>query len=566
MVSGQSQAHHASRQDVQLGHAFDLELSDELLSASVQHPISTYLRHERPGLVMVYYPRARFHQLLDLSRNFKSMNHSAMKKFVENRKRGRKILEFICQVGQICSEIGLKFVVDCPWPPSSWQARCLKKLEKLPSASAERYGSELQQLPDSEQDRANQWRRVITNHSGIRQAVAKETGRAGQQHQRSLVNLLISRYAKQHFRDTTKVKIQRYQDLIAEDRAFDEAYFTKVELSEIHAEPRAEDQNDLEIYHEEDEAVELNRQIFPDPFDIPEEKLEQEGWPELANKDWLYVAKDSGERPVPDANHPAALFPWRSIWLREEEGAWRVQEDEVRWQDLRDQQRRLPLRAKVATLFQEKINDISMKRMKNFPGMKEVTLEKLVRRAHEGLGHPDNNRLVRILRQSQAPEEAVQIAKDLKCSVCASYRLPDAPRKSAPPREAMTVNDLVGIDTVHLRDHNNVATPAVNIIDWNTHFQLVVPLPSETAEEVRKAYRQWVRFFGPPRRLMIDLGTEYKAAFRRQADGMARKLFPVPWRHLINEALPNGLAVSSRTSSIRPCRTMTVALRKNGRS
>ena len=57
----------------------------------------------------------------------------------------------------------------------------------------------------------------------------------------------------------------------------------------------------------------------------------------------------------------------------------------------------------------------------------------------------------------------------------------------------MTVNDLVGIDTVHLRDHNNVATPAVNILDWNTHFQLVVPLPSETAEEVRKAYRQWVR-------------------------------------------------------------------------
>ena len=88
------------------------------------------------------------------------------------------------------------------------------------------------------------------------------------------------------------------------------------------------------------------------------------------------------------------------------------------------------------------------------------------------------------------------------------------------------MNDLVGIDTVHLRDHNNKAIPAINVVDWNTHFQLVIPLAAETAEEVRMAYRQWVRFFGPPRRLMIDLGTEYKSSFRRQCERDGTEVVP----------------------------------------
>ena len=41
---------------------------------------------------------------------------------------------------------------------------------------------------------------------------------------------------------------------------------------------------------------------------------------------------------------------------------------------------------------------------------------------------------------------------------------------------------------------------------------------SETAAEIRKAYRQWLRFFGAPRKLLIDLGTEFRAEFRRQAE------------------------------------------------
>ena len=150
----------------------------------------------------------------------------------------------------------------------------------------------------------------------------------------------------------------------------------------------------------------------------------------------------------------------------------------------------------------------------------------MVRRAHEGLGHPEVNRFVRILRHSKAPEEAIEIAGRLRCSVCEAYKLPSPARPAAPPREQYHVNDLVGIDTVHLRDHQNQTVPALNMIDWSTHFQLVIPMAAETAREARKAYRQWVRFFGPPRKLLLDLGTEFKSDFRRMAEADGSEVLP----------------------------------------
>ena len=154
------------------------------------------------------------------------------------------------------------------------------------------------------------------------------------------------------------------------------------------------------------------------------------------------------------------------------------------------------------------------------------SLEKMVRRAHEGLGHPESGRFVRILQQSGASEEAIEVARKLRCSTCESYKLPEAARRAAPPREEATINELVGLDTVHLRDHDNEAVPALNVIDWSTHFQLVIATSSESSSEIRKAYRQWIRFFGVPRKLLVDLGTEFRAEFRRQAELDGSEVLP----------------------------------------
>ena len=118
----------AKRHDFNSGQILDLELGDDLLSEPVRQSVLTYLQHERPGLVIIYSFRARPDQLFNLSRSFLEKDHGHMKKHIDHRKKGRRLLEFAVQVGQLCSKLGLKFAVDCPWPQRSWQTRGLHPL------------------------------------------------------------------------------------------------------------------------------------------------------------------------------------------------------------------------------------------------------------------------------------------------------------------------------------------------------------------------------------------------------------------------------------------------------
>ena len=57
---------------------------------------------------------------------------------------------------------------------------------------------------------------------------------------------------------------------------------------------------------------------------------------------------------------------------------------------------------------------------------------------------------------------------------------------------------------------------ALNIIDYSSHFQMVVPLNGHSPEAIWLAYQQWTRIFGPPRHLYVDQGTEFKGSFKRR--------------------------------------------------
>ena len=59
-------------------------------------------------------------------------------------------------------------------------------------------------------------------------------------------------------------------------------------------------------------------------------------------------------------------------------------------------------------------------------------MERLLHRAHVGLGHPTTDRFVRILRYAK---EIIEAAKHLKCSVCARHAQIKPARRSAPPKE-----------------------------------------------------------------------------------------------------------------------------------
>ena len=151
------------------------------------------------------------------------------------------------------------------------------------------------------------------------------------------------------------------------------------------------------------------------------------------------------------------------------------------------------------------------------PRERPFSLEQLVKRAHAGLGHPSNDRLARILQQAKASPEAIQIAKNLKCAVCQAHQRVAAPRAAAPPR-ILHVNEIVGADTVWLPAINGKQRMALNLVDWCSRFQMIIPLHRHTPGAARAAYLRWVRIFGPPTKLYVDLGKEFLGAFELGAE------------------------------------------------
>ncbi|CAE7519976.1 Scn11a, partial [Symbiodinium sp. CCMP2456] len=55
---------------------------------------------------------------------------------------------------------------------------------------------------------------------------------------------------------------------------------------------------------------------------------------------------------------------------------------------------------------------------------------------------------------------------------------------------------------------------ALNIIDYASHFQMMIPLRGRSPEAAWSAYRQWVKFFGPAKQIWADQGSEFKGSFR----------------------------------------------------
>eukprot|EP00435_Cladocopium_sp_Y103_P060389 s1179_g22.t1 len=92
----------------------------------------------------------------------------------------------------------------------------------------------------------------------------------------------------------------------------------------------------------------------------------------------------------------------------------------------------------------------------HFPGSHPLSLEALVKRAHEGLGHPGRERFLRILSNSKASQRVLDIAQKMKCSVCEKFKLPKPSRAAAPPRE-IGLNEIVGVDSFQVREFENLA-------------------------------------------------------------------------------------------------------------
>ena len=179
-----------------------------------------------------------------------------------------------------------------------------------------------------------------------------------------------------------------------------------------------------------------------------------------------------------------------------------------------------------------------------------------VRRCHVNLGHPSRERLVHMLKSAGANDKAIQVAKDLRCSVCESRRPPESHRVAKARRPVESYNEQVNMDTFELPIHQNKRLNMLSCLtfyDEGSGLQICIPLwKGRTAEQVRKAYRKsWKRWAGCPMRVWTDNRTQSRSLMgwsKRVSNWMELASRKLPRMHPGRRESWKGMGVCGRTS------------------
>ncbi|OLP84633.1 Copia protein, partial [Symbiodinium microadriaticum] len=129
-----------------------------------------------------------------------------------------------------------------------------------------------------------------------------------------------------------------------------------------------------------------------------------------------------------------------------------------------------------------------------------------LRRLHTNLGHPPNAVLIRVLKHGGANQAAIDLARELKCETCEASKQPK-PAPLAQTHRVTEFNRRVGLDVKYLPGWMpNQKIPTLNIVDYASSFQVMVPLPGrETSEMIKKAFQErWVAWAGVPHEIVVD--------------------------------------------------------------
>lgn len=102
-------------------------------------------------------------------------------------------------------------------------------------------------------------------------------------------------------------------------------------------------------------------------------------------------------------------------------------------------------------------------------------LKTLILKVHKNLGHPQTSDLIRILKNAEASDRAISLARNLECPVCISQTQP----KAAAPAQGHRVlefNSQIGIDVENLPGWQpNQKIRALNIVDTASGYQRMIP-------------------------------------------------------------------------------------------
>ena len=136
----------------------------------------------------------------------------------------------------------------------------------------------------------------------------------------------------------------------------------------------------------------------------------------------------------------------------------------------------------------------------------ETKIKQALAKLHRNLGHPSTGDFTRILRHSRASDKAIELASKLQCTVCMNHQQPKSALPANVPH-SMEFNEHVGLDVKYLRGWKvNHEIPCVNLVDYGTSLQVMVPLPQrETSALLKNALRdKWIAWAGVPKNLTTD--------------------------------------------------------------
>ena len=152
----------------------------------------------------------------------------------------------------------------------------------------------------------------------------------------------------------------------------------------------------------------------------------------------------------------------------------------------------------------------------------------VVAKLHRQLGHPNNDKMVRALRQAKMDEAIVECAKRYRCDTCATMKNKELD-KPASLSQASHFNEIIEMDIFHLK-WDGVKRKVFAIIDVYSRFETNAVVTNETLEEeLEVIMRQWISWAGFPKQIRTDSsGAHMSEAFQTWCDDNRVKLTLVP--------------------------------------
>ena len=456
----------AHRYQLNPGRVFDIRLGSDLRKPSIQKEVKNYIRDVKPGLVLLAPPCRLFSQLQNLSKNKRETDIKLMNRYLQDREEAQQLLDFAIEICELCLKLGIKFVLEHPYAATSWKqprmARLLADGRVLFSRADQcQYGLRGDNGPHrkatgfatNDENIHEKLQRRCRGEHEHEHIIGGNRSKKSQEYPEELLQSILRGYQR-----TVKEQIEIITDeqILKENYYLDEAILEAWRLCGAEGERPGEHLRDDHALPEQDDSGRGQ----------PSGRCDGDDYRQGQIQEIMAVEEPPNEEEEVGEGEPEVVA-------------------------VDGETRDLPLQSRFG-------------------------LKRLLQRAHEGLGHPSTEKFIRILRYSKAKPEVIAEARNLSCSVCRRHQQVKPARRSTPLRE-LEFNDCVGTDVIYLPLPDQRTRPALNVIDWATKFQLMIPLKSKKPAAIREAYRHWLRLFGPPKRIATDMGREFKTDFLHQA-------------------------------------------------